>query len=169
MEHNHIGNLLKRLGMRPISVTSATPGAAIQDQTDVQAERGARHPWQQGDPQANIQLTQQLPRAPVRAAQVRAARRPLGVQIANAGRQAARFAASAVAGPAEAAALDALHAPATAAYEYAKGHLSWKKNAGAALAPALAYAVVMATLSTIEHLADWYLQAQPQDSVNKSR
>ncbi|CAD7738595.1 hypothetical protein LMG31886_31680 [Xanthomonas hydrangeae] len=154
--------------MSPIPVTSAGLGAARHDPHDVQAPREVGSPSQRGDPQANTQLKQDLPRAPVRAARLRARSVPIGVQIANTGLHAARFAASAVAGPAEAAVLDAVHAPAAAAHAYARGELSWKKNAGVTLAPALAYAVVMGTLSAVQYLANRYLQAQPQTNVSKA-
>lgn len=102
-------------------------GAVRHDQREAQAPREVGYSSQRGDPQANPQLKQDLSRAPVRAARLKAPRVPIGVHIANTGLQTARFATSAVAGHAEAAVLDAVHAPAAAAYEYAKGELSRKR------------------------------------------
>ncbi|APP79819.1 MULTISPECIES: type III secretion system effector XopAV [Xanthomonas] len=154
--------------MGSFPVSSVAREAVRHDQREAQAPREVGYSSQRGDPQANPQLKQDLSRAPVRAARLKAPRVPIGVHIANTGLQAARFATSAVAGPAEAAVLDVVHAPAAAAYEYAKGEVSWKKNAGVTLAPALAYAVVMGTLSAVQYLANRYLQAQSQTSVSKA-
>ncbi|MCC4635687.1 type III secretion system effector XopAV [Xanthomonas dyei] len=150
-----------------IPMPSAALVAPKRDRQEVQAPRDVGRPLQRGDPQANVQLQNDLPRAPVRAARLKAPQVPVGVHIANTGLHAARFAASAVAGATESAVVDAVHAPAVAAYEYAKGDLSWKKNAGVTLAPALAYTVLMGTLSAVQYLAKRYLQAHPQANVSK--
>lgn len=96
--------------MGSFPVSSVAREAVRHDQREAQAPREVGYSSQRGDPQANPQLKQDLSRAPVRAARLKAPRVPIGVHIANTGLQAARFATSAVAGPAEAAVLDVVHA-----------------------------------------------------------
>ena len=78
--------------MGSFPVTSVAREAVRHDQREAQAPREVGYSSQRGDPQANPQLKQDLSRAPVRAARLKAPRVPIGVHIANTGLQAARFA-----------------------------------------------------------------------------
>lgn len=76
--------------MRPVNLTSATRRGARHDQQDMPAERGVGTSSQRKDPDDNTQLTENLRRPPVREARLREPNVPIGVQVANVGRQAAR-------------------------------------------------------------------------------
>ncbi|MFC7521592.1 type III secretion system effector XopAV [Xanthomonas populi] len=152
--------------MRPVNLTSATRRGARQVEDDLPAQ-GASSPAQQGDPQGNTQLMQDLrPRLPVRAARLR--ERPIGVQIANVGRQVSRVgtvAASLVAVPSG---LNALQAPFATIWGHATDDAWWKNYAVATAVPFLASLGAMGAAASVGRMADWYLQAQAQSTVTKS-
>ncbi|MDC8638310.1 type III secretion system effector XopAV [Xanthomonas hortorum] len=154
--------------MRPVNLTSATRRGARHDQQDMPAERGVGASSERTDPDENTQLTENLRRPPVREARLREPNVPIGVQIANVGRQVAHAGTTLAAISTIPTGLIALQAPFAAAYGYATDDPYLKNYAMVACLPVVASLSALGATYSVERLAAWYLQAQAQASVTKA-
>lgn len=154
--------------MRPVNLTSATRRGARHDQQDMPAERGVGASSERTDPDENTQLTENLRRPPVREARLREPNVPIGVQIANVGRQVAHAGTTLAAISTIPTGLNALSAPFAAAYGYATDDPYLKNYAMVACLPVVASLSALGATYSVERLAAWYLQAQAQASVTKA-
>ncbi|MCE4371276.1 hypothetical protein LYZ82_09495 [Xanthomonas hortorum pv. hederae] len=132
------------------------------------AERGVGASSERTDPDENTQLTENLRRPPVREARLREPNVPIGVQIANVGRQVAHAGTTLAAISTIPTGLIALQAPFAAAYGYATDDPYLKNYAMVACLPVVASLSALGATYSVERLAAWYLQAQAQASVTKA-
>ncbi|WP_329605856.1 type III secretion system effector XopAV [Xanthomonas arboricola pv. pruni] len=132
------------------------------------AERGVGTSSQRKDPDDNTQLTENLRRPPVREARLREPNVPIGVQVANVGRQAARVGTVMASASVIPSGLIALQAPFAAAYGYATDDPYLKNYAMSACVPVMASLSALGAAYSVERVTAWYLQAHAQASVTKS-
>ncbi|MCC8911987.1 hypothetical protein LOF27_01000 [Xanthomonas euvesicatoria] len=143
--------------MRPLALTSATRRGARREQPENATVADAGPSAPAGDPHANTQLAQSLPRRPVREAPLRAPGSPRGVPLANLGRTMAHVGA---AGAAVWGGFAAIQAPAAAAYGYFNDDLYYKNLAVVSGYQAVGALATFLGMGLADVLAARYVEAQ---------
>ncbi|MBV6806826.1 type III secretion system effector XopAV [Xanthomonas euvesicatoria] len=143
--------------MRPSALTSATRRGARREQPENATVADAGPSAPAGDPHANTQLAQSLPRRPVREAPLRAPGSPRGVPLANLGRTMAHVGA---AGAAVWGGFAAIQAPAAAAYGYFNDDLYYKNLAVVSGYQAVGALATFLGMGLADVLAARYVEAQ---------
>ncbi|WP_372156939.1 type III secretion system effector XopAV [Xanthomonas campestris pv. fici] len=143
--------------MRPLALTSVTRRGARREQQEGATVADAGPSAPAGDPHANTQLAQSLPRRPVREAPLRAPGAPRGVHLANMGRAIAHVGA---AGATLLGGFAAIQAPAAAAYGYVKDDLYYKNLAVVSGYQAVGALAAFLGMGLADVLAARYVEAQ---------
>ncbi|WP_229009403.1 type III secretion system effector XopAV, partial [Xanthomonas hortorum] len=108
-------------------------------------------------------------RAPVREARLREPNVPIGVRVANVGRQAARVGTVMASASVIPNGLIALQAPFAAAYGYAIDDPYLKNYAMSACVPVMASLSALGAAYSVERVTAWYLQAQAQAQASVTK
>lgn len=143
--------------MRPLALTSVTRRGARREQQEGATVADAGPSAPAGDPHANTQLAQSLPRRPVREAPLRAPGAPRGVHLANMGRAIAHVGA---AGATLLGGFAAIQAPAAAAYGYFNDDLYYKNLAVVSGYQAVGALAAFLGMGLADVLAARYVEAQ---------